>query len=94
MAYYFPGHDFNPDSLQWDKLTHIVYSFTEVVDNEMKFRDDSFTSHHTNLGWAKMEDIEGTPAAIKIREKEITQNHGQLKRSYLFALKRESEQNR
>ena len=29
---------------------------------------DPFTSHHTNLGWVKMEDIEGTPAASKIRE--------------------------
>lgn len=29
---------------------------------------DTFTSHHTNLGWVKMEDIKGTPAESKILE--------------------------
>lgn len=42
MAYYFPSRgDFNPENLPLDKLTHIIYSFTEVIDNEMKFKDDS-----------------------------------------------------
>jgi len=41
MAYYFPRNNFNPEDLPLDKLTHIIYSFTEVIDNEMKFEDDS-----------------------------------------------------
>ena len=39
-----------------------------VMSYDLAGGDDSFTSHHTNLGWVKMEDIEGTPAAAKIRE--------------------------
>lgn len=42
MAYYYAGwkqHDI--EKLQLDKLTHIIYSFTEVIDNEMKFKNDS-----------------------------------------------------
>jgi len=42
MAYYFPQrNNFNPEILPLGKLTHIIYSFTEVIDNEMKFRNDS-----------------------------------------------------
>ncbi len=42
MAYYYaPRGNFNPDNLPLDKLTHIIYSFTQVIGNEMKFKDDS-----------------------------------------------------
>jgi chitinase len=42
MAYYFPHQgNFNPEALPLDKLTHIIFSFTEVIDNEMKFQNDS-----------------------------------------------------
>lgn len=42
LAYYFPHrNNFNPESLPLDKLTHIIFSFTEVIGNEMKFRNDS-----------------------------------------------------
>jgi chitinase len=42
MAYYFPSREnFNPDILPLDKLTHIIFSFTEVLGNEMKFQNDS-----------------------------------------------------
>ncbi|MBG0858860.1 MAG: chitinase [Bacteroidales bacterium] len=42
MAYYMPPRgNFNPEILPLGKLTHIIYSFTEVIDNEMKFRNDS-----------------------------------------------------
>jgi len=42
MAYFYPrGDDFDPDTLQLDRLTHIIFSFTEVIDNEMKFRDEA-----------------------------------------------------
>lgn len=40
MAYFYPrGEDFDPDTLQLDRLTHIIFSFTEVIDNEMRFKD-------------------------------------------------------
>ena len=42
MAYYMtPRENYRPQKLPLDKLTHIIYSFTEVIDNEMKFRRDS-----------------------------------------------------
>jgi chitinase len=42
MAYYFPHWgSFHPEALPPDKLTHIIFSFTEVIGNEMKFADDS-----------------------------------------------------
>jgi chitinase len=42
MAYFMPrGDDFDPDTLQLDKLTHIIFSFTEVEDNQMKFRNEA-----------------------------------------------------
>ena len=42
MAYYFPHWgNFHPEALPLDKLTHIIFSFTEVIDNEMKFANDS-----------------------------------------------------
>lgn len=37
MGYYVPGQA-SPADLPLDKLTHIIFSFTEVIDNEMKFR--------------------------------------------------------
>ncbi|MDF1559170.1 MAG: glycoside hydrolase family 18 protein [Bacteroidales bacterium] len=42
MAYFYPrSDDFDPDTLQLDRLTHIIFSFTEVIDNEMKLRDEA-----------------------------------------------------
>jgi chitinase len=42
MAYYYTRwENFKPDSLPYDKLTHIIFSFTEVLDNEMKFPEDT-----------------------------------------------------
>ncbi|TAJ08102.1 glycoside hydrolase family 18 protein [Marinilabiliaceae bacterium JC017] len=38
MAYYVPpAENYQPQNLPFDQLTHIIYSFTEVIDNEMKF---------------------------------------------------------
>nr|MBI1232100.1 chitinase [Cytophagales bacterium] len=37
MAYYVPERDYKPDELPVEKLTHIIYSFTHVIDGEMKF---------------------------------------------------------
>ena len=36
IGYYVPGES-GPDTLPLDKLTHIIFSFTRVIDNEMKF---------------------------------------------------------
>ena len=37
MAYYVPERDFEPAKIPVEKLTHIIYSFTHVIDGEMKF---------------------------------------------------------
>ena len=42
MAYYFPSRgNSSPGDLPLHKLSHIFFAFTEVIDNEMKFRRDS-----------------------------------------------------
>lgn len=40
MAYYVPGNDFQAEQLPLDKLTHIIFSFSKVIDGEMKFRNE------------------------------------------------------
>ena len=38
MGYYMaPRDNYQPQNLPLDKLTHIIFSFTEVIENEMKF---------------------------------------------------------
>ncbi len=39
MAYYVPEKDFKPEQIPVEQLTHIIYSFTNVIEGEMKFRD-------------------------------------------------------
>lgn len=42
MAYYYTGwENFKPETLPYDKLTHIIFSFTEVIENEMRFPEDT-----------------------------------------------------
>jgi len=53
--------------VELDKVMPSV-TYMNVMSYDLAGGDDPFTSHHTNLGWVKMEDIEGTPAATKIRE--------------------------
>ncbi len=38
MAYYVPERNFEPEQIPVEKLTHIIYSFTQVIDGEMQFR--------------------------------------------------------
>src|SRR5690606_18069731 len=38
MAYYVPERNFEPEKIPVEKLTHIIFSFTNVIDGEMKFR--------------------------------------------------------
>lgn len=39
MAYYVPERDYRPETIPVEKLTHIIFSFTNVIDGEMKFRE-------------------------------------------------------
>ncbi len=39
MAYYVPEKQYMPEKLPLDMLTHIIFSFTEVIEGEMKFRN-------------------------------------------------------
>ena len=54
--------------VELDKVMPAV-TYMNVMSYDLAGGDDAFTSHHTNLGWVKTEDIKGTPAADKIREK-------------------------
>jgi len=40
MAYYVAERDYKPENIPVEKLTHIIYSFTNVIDGEMKFRNE------------------------------------------------------
>ena len=42
MAYYVPGSDITAENLPLEKLTHIVFSFTKVIDNKMAFDNDTY----------------------------------------------------
>jgi chitinase len=53
--------------VELDKVMQYA-TYMNVMSYDLAGGHDPFTSHHTNLGWVKMEDIEGTPAATKIRE--------------------------
>lgn len=39
MAYYVPEKTYSPEKLPLHQLTHIIFSFTNVIDGEMKFRN-------------------------------------------------------
>ncbi|WP_020532636.1 glycoside hydrolase family 18 protein [Flexithrix dorotheae] len=38
LAYYVPERDYQPEKVPVEQLTHIIYSFSHVIDGEMKFR--------------------------------------------------------
>lgn len=40
MAYYVAERNYQPEKIPVEKLTHIIYSFTNVIDGEMKFRNE------------------------------------------------------
>ncbi len=42
MAYYVPEKNYKPENLPLHQLTHIIFSFTKVIDNEMKFNNLEF----------------------------------------------------
>lgn len=39
MAYYVPEKDYQPKTIPVEQLSHIIFSFTNVIDGEMKFRN-------------------------------------------------------
>ncbi|WP_116128296.1 glycoside hydrolase family 18 protein [Lewinella sp. IMCC34183] len=39
MAYYVPADGYMPEDLPLEQLTHIIFSFTNVIDGEMRFRN-------------------------------------------------------
>ncbi|MEM9363978.1 MAG: glycoside hydrolase family 18 protein [Bacteroidota bacterium] len=40
MAYYVPEKEYNPDQLPLDQLTHIIFSFSRVIDGKMAFENE------------------------------------------------------
>lgn len=40
MAYYVAERNYKPEEIPVEKLTHIIYSFTNVINGEMKFRNE------------------------------------------------------
>jgi len=40
MAYYFPREEFKVEQLQLEKLTHLIFSFSYVIDGEMAFKNE------------------------------------------------------
>jgi chitinase len=40
MAYYVPEKDYQPEKLPLDQLTHIIFSFSKVIDGEMGFSNE------------------------------------------------------
>ena len=39
MAYYVPEKDYQPQNIPVEKLTHIIFSFTKVIDGRMEFKN-------------------------------------------------------
>ncbi len=44
MAYYVPREGYMPDQLPLDQLTHIIFSFSKVIDGKMQFRNENADS--------------------------------------------------
>ncbi|MFD2033344.1 glycoside hydrolase family 18 protein [Belliella marina] len=40
MAYYVPEREFRQEEIPVEKLTHIIYSFSNLIDGEMKFGNE------------------------------------------------------
>jgi chitinase len=55
------------DHVELDKVMPYV-TFMNIMSYDLAGGEDPYTAHHTNLGWVKMKDIEGTPAVTKILE--------------------------
>ena len=49
MAYYVPEKEYQPEKLPLDQLTHIIFSFTNVIDGEMEFRHEETGKSYDSL---------------------------------------------
>ena len=49
MAYYVPSNSYPLESIPFEKLTHIIFSFTEVIDNKMKFKNEASSKQLMDL---------------------------------------------
>jgi chitinase len=55
------------DHIELDKVMPYV-TYMNIMSYDLAGGNDPYTSHHTNLGWVRMDDIKDYPAANKIRE--------------------------
>jgi chitinase len=55
------------DFIELDKVMQCL-NYINVMSYDLAGTSDPYTSHHTNLGFLKMEDIQGNPAAAKMIE--------------------------
>jgi chitinase len=49
MAYYVPSQTYSLEQIPFEKLTHIIFSFTEVIDNKMQFVEPEFDQNLKDL---------------------------------------------
>ncbi len=49
MAYYVPSDTYSLEQIPFEKLTHIIFSFTEVIDNKMQFVEKEFDKNLRDL---------------------------------------------
>jgi chitinase len=49
MAYYVPSDKVKVEDLPYDKLTHILFSFTEVIEHKMAFEHEEMSQKLSNL---------------------------------------------
>lgn len=59
------------DWIELDRVMQCV-NYVNVMSYDLAGGGDTYTSHHTNLGFIKMEDIQGTPAAAKMAAEDST----------------------
>ncbi|WP_242206395.1 glycoside hydrolase family 18 protein [Aestuariivivens insulae] len=43
MAYYVPSNDYPPEAIPFEKLTYIIFSFTQVIDHKMQFKNERYS---------------------------------------------------
>lgn len=49
MAYYVPSNDYKPEDIPFEKLTHIIFSFTQVIDHKMQFKNERYAEELKKL---------------------------------------------
>ena len=49
MAYYVPSDEYPLEAIFFEKLTHIIFSFTRVIDNKMQFENERYADELKKL---------------------------------------------